>query len=257
MQIFKSLLFLSAASLVLASCNKDDNDNNNDDNNDLKASVKIELSHNFEGESFELDKYYTLGNGSKVKFTTAQFYLSNVAFMDDADNRTKLEPQFTFVESTTSEIDLGEVDAGHMHMLMLNLGVDEKTNTTVLPTDFEDLNAPLAPKTNSMHWSWNSGYIFYKFEGDVDTDGDGTDDDSFKYHIGLNDNLITKSKMAHTDLEAGKSTDIMVKVDYAKIFSGLDLSTELITMTMNNPELATKIKTNFEAAVEIETHDHN
>jgi len=250
--------FLLAVTIVLFSaCEKgDDNNDDGNNNNETKATIKAELTHLFQGENFELDKYYTLSGSTKVKFSVAQFYLGNPMFMDDAMERTMLEPQFTFVENSTTEIDFGKVNPGHMHMFMFGLGVDSTTNATVQPTDFSNPNAPLAPKTVSMYWSWSSGFIFYKFEGAIDIDGDGTDDDNFKYHIGTDAMLINKSTVAHSDLEAGKTTEIHMHIDYAKIFDGLDMTNDILTMTMNNPALAAKIKANFDKAVEVDIHGH-
>jgi hypothetical protein len=47
------------------------------------------------------------------------------------------------------------------------------------------MKAPLDVDTD-MYWSWNSGYVFLKFEGRV---ADGTAWDRFFYHVGENKRL--------------------------------------------------------------------
>src|SRR5690606_21348535 len=112
-----------------------------------------------------------------------------------------------------------------------------------------------------MYWSWASGYIFYKFEGEVDYDGDEVPDASFGYHVGLNNFLIQREEVFHMDVTAGEEVIFNLNFDYALLFDGLDLNTELSTHTMNNIPLATKIRVNVEKAVSLssgnEDGDHS
>src|SRR5690606_18867037 len=113
--------------------------------------------------------------------------------------------------------DLGKVNPGHLHLFKFDIGIDSTTNKTVQPIDFEEGEA-LGIQNPNMHWSWNSGYIFYKFEGEIDTDGDNVADTTFGYHIGLNDFLITSSSTLHMDAAAGDEITFNIEMDYAKIF---------------------------------------
>lgn len=103
-----------------------------------------------------------------------------------------------------------------------------------------------------MYWAWATGYIFFKLEGTVDADSDGTVDDTFEYHIGLDQFLRQVSGMQHKDVEAGKELTVDVKIDYAKFFKGLDLTLELSAHGNDDPTLSKRIADNVEVAVTIE-----
>lgn len=236
--------------LALMACEKEE-----PTKGDEKASVAIEVMHQFGIEDFQLGKFYSYG-GANIKFSTAQFYLGNPLILDDAGNRTELSPHFTLVQPTTTKIDFEKINAGHAHMFQFIVGVDSTTNADVRPTDFADDTHALAVKENSMWWSVAAGYIFYKFEGEIDLDGDNVADKNFQYHIGTNPFVIHSSTLAHSDLEAGEEMEIHLEIDYAKIFTDLDLNTDLDAKTMNNMPLATKIKSNFSSALNVETHAH-
>ena len=248
-------LFASALLIGLIAGCEDKKDDTPDPPAETKASVEMEIEHMFDGQELSLGEYFTLNSNTQVAFSLARFYVGNPMLMDDAMNATALSPQFTLVTPSITDINLGKVNPGHVHMFNCDLGVDSTTNATVQPTDFSDASNPLAPQNPSMWWTWNSGYIFYQFEGNLVMNG--TDTSTFVYHIGLNQHLISKSKMVHQDIEAGQTLEVHMMVDYSKIFDGLDLSTELETHTMNNIPLAEKIKTNFDTATTIEAHSHD
>jgi hypothetical protein len=99
-----------------------------------------------------------------------------------------------------------------------------------------------------MHWNWNSGYRFLRIDGKVDTDGDGTMDETMAFHLGTNNMLQNVSLTAHKDVEKG-SNMLHMEFDLAKLFEGVDLSTDFSTHTMNNPELAAAVRDNIPAAI--------
>jgi hypothetical protein len=103
-----------------------------------------------------------------------------------------------------------------------------------------------------MYWTWASGYIFVKIEGEVDYEGDGTYDQIFKYHLGLNEFRKDRSTMIHTDVLGGESLDLEMTIDYKEFFQGVDLKTELVTMSMGEGRtLGLKMMNQFDQALSI------
>lgn len=191
-----------------------------------KASLHVHIDHMFNNDIFALDQNFTLTSGEVVKFSTAQFYVGNFRLMDDDQNITSFADSYILATPSVNHTTIGEMDAKHYHMVMLNVGVDSATNKDFQPIDFADGN-PLAPQLNNMWWSWNAGYIFFKLEGQVDRDADGTFDDNFEYHIGTNANILNLQKTMHSTVEAGEEVEVEMLVDYAQFFNGLNLSSEL------------------------------
>ncbi len=262
----KKIKFLLVASAIATvwSCKTNDDDQPVEPKSD--PQVKLEIEHKFGDDDFELGKTYDV-NGTKVKFTAAQFYLSDLHLEDDGAVREDLEKEVVFVTTETIEFNLGQTEIGHKHKLKGYLGVDSLTNKTVQPTDFinGDEDNPLGGQVPSMHWSWNTGYIFMKFEGELDYDGDGQMDTLFAYHLGTQAVGRAFEKMLHHDLgghdgEENEDLEIGMEFDYQSIFDNLDLNTENDTRSLGPPEklnLAMKITDNFFGAIKVELHDHN
>jgi hypothetical protein len=180
-----------------------------------------------------------------VQFETVNFYLDEIALMDmDMAISDKLDTTI-LVKAGTMDYELGTITTGHKHMLMCSVGVDSLDNhadPALLRTD-----NPLSYQSPSMHWSWESGYIFLRIDGQVDTDGDGSVDQPMVFHIGRDSYLVPVSLMSHSDADS-EEFEIRLNFDVARLFEGIDLSTENQTKTGNNPALARKVADNTAAA---------
>lgn len=239
----------------IAACTKDDDTTDEPDPNANKAGIQLSYDFDFGTEPFNLNQAYVLDSGGTVRFTLATFYLSQPALMDDAGTATPLMPEYLIVRPDDISDDLGTVEPGHAHMFRLSIGIDEATNTENgangrQPTDFTDPDHPLAPQAEGMYWSWASGYIFVKIEGEVDYESDGVYDNTFKYHLGTNPFRKDRSTMLHTSLDAGQTLDINLKVDYEKFLEDVNMRTEILTMSMGDQRpLAEKMMNQFDSAV--------
>lgn len=250
MKLLKITAFALSAGLILWSCDKKDDADDTKTTTEEKAELSLHVNHSFGTQPFSLNTNFTLSTGEIVKFSTAQFYISGIQLMDDDQNVTSFADEYLLIDPTFTHQHIADLDVQHYHMVMLNIGVDATTNAGKQPTDFEDGHS-LAPQLNNMWWSWNAGYIFYKLEGEVDRDGDGTFDDSFLYHIGTDNNIIAKQTMLHTTVVAGGELEIEMEVDYAKFLDNVNLTTELEARMMPM-DLVAKIATNTSAAITFE-----
>lgn len=231
----------------LVSCRKDDpsEDDDHDDHDHVHSSMALHMNHKFGSETFQLNDTYTLDDGSKVKISRAEFYLSqpHITTMEDVqvDNYSD---EYVLIQAGTMHYELGDADftQDHFHKLVFNVGVDSVANHSD-PTTYDASHA-LSLKTPSMHWAWSSGYRFMVIEGSVDTDDDGTFENDFAYHIGMDDFLVSDTLHMHKNITSA-GLMIMLNVDYKELFTGLDLTTDLSTHTMDNMPLANKVKANF------------
>lgn len=253
-------LALVAASLMV-SCEDDDNTSQNPPAEE-KAYVQLHYDFNYDGNAFALNQNYTTDSGYTIRYTLASFYLSKPHIMDDADNMTALSPDYYIIRPDVMMSDMGTIDPGHAHMFNVSIGVDEAVNTEngasgMQPTDFSDVNHPLAPQPEGMYWSWASGYIFVKIEGEVDYEGDGTFDQTFKYHLGTNDFRKDRSTMVHQELSDGDTLKVTMSVDYKKFLDGINLYDEVLTMSMGDARpLGFKMMDQFDAATTFSVGGH-
>ncbi len=238
----QSLALLLAAFASLTSCQKDKEDFYN---------LELEIDYKVGSADFSYDQVYTI-NGIAVKFSLFQVYLSGLKVEDHDGNHKHFEEKYLLVKPTQKDYMLGSINKAfgdHVHDLKFNVGIDAATNSQTTETfTSRNANDPLAAQNPAMHWSWNSGYIFIKIEGEVDTDGDGSPDTAAQWHVGLNEMLRPVSIEAHSDMKKGDN-HIHLKLDVAKVFTGIDMTTEISTHSMGaNKPIAVKVADNIATA---------
>lgn len=224
---------LAAALLLLSACKKDETYN---------ANAQLSLAMTVGNEALQYDKVYTIG-GKAVKFSLVQFYLSNMTAKDDEGNSNSFGSAVVLAKPNMAATSIGKVTLDHTHEFFYTFGIDSITNHGD-PALYASTH-PLAVG-NDMHWTWNSGYIFLKIEGKVDTDGDGTPEQDMFYHIGMDAMRRSNNLMMHFDTPEGDGATLnyCLSADVAKFFTGVDMSTDYATHTMDNMPLAKKIADN-------------
>jgi len=174
------------------------------------------------------------------------------------ENPVAFDSTYFLVKPTLGKQKLGVVNAGHYHYLNFNVGIDEATNNQT-EADFTawPSNHPLSFQIPTMHWSWATGYIFVNIEGKVDTTGNGEMDDSFFFHIGLNNNLRKVELITHFDIADGDIHHLKIDVDVATLFDEIDLKKAPKTKSMGSAEniaIASKAADNFAKAFKVHGH---
>lgn len=202
-----------------------------------------------------LDDTYVDGTGRNFSINTANYYVSNVRLVKD-DNTEVDFSTYILVEnhstaSDTNEFMVGMTGDDIYTGIKFDIGIDSATNHSD-PT-VHAAGDPLALQTPSMHWSWNSGYIFSRMEGMYDTTSAGTNAPNgvFTYHCGTMNMLREVELTFPTPVELTSNDGMLmvhVDLDILKVLDNVDLLTEHVTHTMNNMPLATKISNNLSAA---------
>ena len=214
-----ALFFLAVSLIGFSSCDKNDDETAND-----MAEVNFQFEYLVNGEAYTPGQVYDI-NGTKVSFETVNFYIGDMSFMPEEGDPTAFTGDHLLITPDAGHQEVGEVDAGHYHMVSFFVGVAEDANNQT-EADFttRDSSDPLAEQTPSMHWSWNSGYKFVRIDGSVDTDGDGVPETGLQFHLGNNDRRATIQFMSHRDLGKGNN-DLEFEFDIAKMFTDIDIAT--------------------------------
>lgn len=251
-KLFTSLLLVAFAALLstsFSSCKKDDDD---DDSHEGTGHLHIY----FQNKMADMDLMYAhthqLTDGRDFSFDQVQYYISNLRLKNEDGTEYPIEGIYEVVKGANiTELELEGIPAGHYHGLMFNVGVDSTTNH-MDPSTYSSDDA-LALQGPSMHWSWASGYIFMRLEGNVDTSaaGDQAADFGFEMHLGGDANLVDIDLTKH--FEAGESDhpSITVNMDAQYLIdNNIDFSNEAdrTTHTMDNMPLAMKLKGNISGA---------
>lgn len=239
------LLLLVVSTVFIASCSK-----TNDVAPEFQASNLAPLSVEFDNivgdRTLTLDNStapYTNAAGEPFTVSMVQYFISNIK-VATADGKEYVVPQdssYFLIKSSdrSSRFAKVRVPEGDYTRLTFTLGVDSLRSTM----DVSKRTGVLDPAANGdmenggMYWGWNSGYIFFRMEGNSnvisdDQNGDPTGKKQFKYHIGFfggyNTRTINNLKTITLDLNTAgiakvrkdRQSNIHLFVDVMKVFNG-------------------------------------
>ncbi|WP_207428742.1 MbnP family protein [Pedobacter sp. SYSU D00535] len=157
-----TLLYLAATLLFgsanLSSCKKDDG-------GPLKSetgALQIEFENRVGNQALVLNSQtYENANGDDFKVSMFKYYVSNLTFIKD-DGTEVLVPESYFLidaaDPATRTPRVDSVPVGDYKAIKLTIGVDSLRN-------FAGAQDGALDPAKGMFWTWNSGYIFVKFEG--------------------------------------------------------------------------------------------
>jgi len=220
------------------------------------GSVNITINHAFADKEFVLGTTYQLANGESISCSMLRYYLSNVT-LERADGSMHVIPQdssYKLIDmSVPSSLNFSfpNIPAGTYTAVYIVVGVDSLRSTMGLDkrTGVLDIGAA----AQDMYWSWNQGYIHFKFEG---TYASGSATGGIRYHVGgfggystqtincirsVRINLASKPCI----ISGNQSTTLHLAADVNKIFTGK----EAISVATNNSVMfapyATTIADNY------------
>lgn len=185
-------------------------------------------------------------DGATVQFDRANFYVSKIQ-LHTATTTFNIDTVL-LITANTPNISLGQIPVGDYQFMTYNIGLDSTTNhadPSTYPTGH-----PLGLQVPSMHWSWNSGYIFARIEGSIDTSADQSAGFTvpFEYHLG-GDNFKASAvaNVIHEVTNATESLNVKVSMLLEMVVDSFDLrnAVDVSTHTMDNIPLAQQLAFNL------------
>ncbi len=184
----------------------------------------------------ELNQDFTI---SKFKY-----YISNISF--ENTNGTQTAPSTSFLidqeDSLSHSINSISIPSGIYSSIEFILGVDSLHNVSGSQTGDLDV-------VNAMFWTWNSGYIFMKLEGN--SSFSNSPGHFFEYHIGgfkQPFNAIRKIKLTldqPIEVSKHKLTDILINVNVLEILQNPNSIDFTKTSSILEPHQINKISDNY------------
>lgn len=242
---YNQLILLLACFSILASCKKGDEPAPEFVETNL-APFSVEFDNIIGDRTLTFNNTaapYTNAAGEKFTVSMLQYFISNikVATADGKEYAVKQDSSYFLIRSSDKATRFAKVRVpeGDYTRLTFTLGVDSLRSTMGI----DKRKGVLDPAANGdhdsggMYWGWNSGYIFFRFEGNSgvisdDVNGDPTGKKQFKYHIGgfggYSAPTINNIKTITVDLTpAGiakvrkdRQSNVHLFVDAMKVFNG-------------------------------------
>jgi hypothetical protein len=187
------------------------------------GEVDIEFEHTVGTAPLVLNKqtYSTLA-GDQFTVSTFKYYISNLKLTKTDGTQYAVPESYYLVNSDVSSsqhLAIKNVPTGDYKALTFTIGVDSVRNVSGAQTGALD-------PTNTMFWSWNSGYIFTKLEGTSPQSKETGN--TLMFHIGgfksPNNTIRTVTPAFPSGINllvrADHSPEIHYNVDVLRMFSG-------------------------------------
>lgn len=196
----KKLIFISIIGFLISSCSKE-------------ATIEIQFTPEFDGAPLALNEKYTNVSGYEITFTTVKFYTTN---MNISENEIYLAHLYDMFEEDNNYVTT--VEPQKLNEMSFNIGVSEAYNHED-PTQYETDHPLSTYSANGMHWTWNTGYIFFMIEGTYNAyPGNPDSVRNFLFHIGRDQYLNTFSASIDQDLPKNSNALINIGIDFKKLF---------------------------------------
>ncbi|MBI1221754.1 MAG: hypothetical protein GC180_04040 [Bacteroidetes bacterium] len=210
------------------------------------GSMQLNISETVNGKSLVFNDFqYMTEAGDTFQVTLLQYYLSNFSF-HSPETGWKQVSHYQLVradEASTSTFTIKDLPFGNYDSIRFYMGIDSVTNHDI------SKEGNLDPGYG-MIWTWNSGYIFYMFEGKfVDSLNRVI---PFAYHIGGDDYLMTYEMALPTSKTLSSSqtlANIDLTLELDEIFktpTRIELNhVAKVSHTFDEPALTTQLKDNL------------
>jgi hypothetical protein len=183
----------------------------------VSGNIRVQLS-NFVGNRPLLlgdSVTYTLENGDDFSVSTYNYYLSNFVFIDEKGNRFKETESYHLAMANMPEslsFTIKDVPFGNYKSVEFLIGVDSVRN-------FSGAQIGALDPKYGMIWTWSTGYIMAKMEGN--SPQSSNPNKSLSYHIAGFKGLYNVLQTVKLNLDknalvaAGKTPVIKMKSDLA------------------------------------------
>jgi hypothetical protein len=274
----KNIALLACILSVLFSCKTKEDPTPDFDESKL-APFSIEFDNIVGDRTFSINNtgsLYTNANGEKFSISMLQYFISNIK-VATADGKTYTVPQdksYFMINGAdkASRFTKVEVPEGDYSKVTFTLGVDSLRSTMDISkrTGVLDPAAGGGHSGGGMYWGWNSGYIFFKLEGNStvvsdDANGDPTGKKQFKYHIGgfggysaptinnIKTITIDLTKAGIAKVRKDRNSNVHLFVDVMKVFNGKNAFSIAAHPNVMFSDYSVSIASNL---TELFSHDH-
>ena len=139
---------------------------------------EINFKPTFLSKNLYFNQYYKINQSDSIQFTAFKFYISNIEFLHKGKIVWKVKPGFYLIDvEKENSLQVSSFLPSNIQFdqLTFDLGIDSLTNVSGA------IGGALDP-TQGMYWTWQSGYINLKLEGNCNQSLQSNND--FVFHLG-------------------------------------------------------------------------
>ncbi len=210
------------------------------------GSITIDLAHYFDGSALEFaSKFYVNAAGDTFSIKDLRYYFTNVTLTSPNGDKTNLRNYHLIdaKQASTKTFTLPNVPAGNYTGMTVLLGVDPERNHSGLQ------EGALDPSW-SMFWTWSTGYIFYRINGNL------IGGKTYSYDIGGDNNLPKVTLDFQSFKVKSAAAKIGIDMNIAEMFkkpTNFSFVTEGLDIHTDTDPAAKKIATNMEDMLTIQS----
>lgn len=208
----KKFFYLFLLIPLLHACKKDDPDPKNDDNNggQTNPALTVKMDAYWENDPLSWMVEYITAATDTIRFDKIKFILSDVTLEKTNGELVTIPGSYAFLDlkNGRDSFILKDVPKGDYKSFRFAVGLDSATNHSN-PANW-DLDHPLNPSLNDMHWGWAGGYIFNVLEGYWRKNGVTA---GFSFHVALLRNARVHTFIQNFSIDGNKRIRLKLKAD--------------------------------------------
>ena len=174
-------------------------------------TMSVIVNHKMGDADLTLGSEYTLPSMEQVSFSRLSYILSDFYLVKSDDTKVLIEDSYVLINALNDEkFTLDNVTMGDYKSIGFSIGLDSSVNHGN-PNQYAT-DHPLSPINNSLHWSWEGGYIFTALEGKTKAD-----DESFVFHLAGYRNK-TNFELPATFTKGSNAKGVSLNYDVTEVF---------------------------------------
>ena len=179
--------------------------------------ISVSFAPVFENQDLQTgNHWYKMDSGDSVQIYMLKFYVSDVELLNNDKSVWKEKNSFHLInseDSNTANFVLNIPPKLACDKMKFHLGIDSTTNVSGA------MGGVLDP-TLGMYWTWQSGYINFKLEGNSNLCN--TRNNEFQFHLGGYQSPFSSLQTLELNIE---NKNININVDVKKFLSAANIAT--------------------------------
>ena len=205
MKLFYTIL---AATLIFTACKKETIIESGNPA-PVSGNLNITMKNMVGTEDLVLsDLRYTNAAGNLYSINLLKYYMSNVVLHKKRGGNVNVSiyKLIDASNNSTCTFSVGNLDAGDYDSISFGLGIDQGRNHTGAQDGDLDVS-------KGMYWTWNTGYIFYKHEGQYKNSANQLK--SLIFHLGTDDAYSVVKLPINLSINGNKTMELKFDVNSA------------------------------------------